>query len=129
MTMCLHPVPARPAVWQHPCDPIGTAGKGRGTGRYAPNPGRGLRSAENNPRAFSGEKTKPTATLWASQPGTLPVLVLEGLLGDSLTRFLSESPVLSRSRWVALRVFTLLKAEALLFFFLMDSIRILKNLK
>lgn len=37
--------------------------------------------------------------------------------------------MLSTSRWVALRVFTLLKADALLFFFLMDSISILKNLK
>lgn len=61
--------------------------------------------------------------------GPSPVLVPEGPRGDPLTRFLSDSPELSRSRWVALRVLTLLKAEALLFFFLRDSIRILKNLK
>lgn len=59
----------------------------------------------------------------------LPVMVPKGPPGDLLTRFLSDSPALSRSRWVALRVFTFLKADALLFFFLMASIRILKNLK
>lgn len=57
-------------------------------------------------------------SLWWSQKGP-----------GGLTGFLPDSLVLSRSHWVALRVSMLMKVEALLFFFLMYSIRILKNLK
>ena len=63
------------------------------------------------------------------QPWDPPCASSQRPLGDPLTRFLPDSPVLSRSRWVALRVFTLLKADALLLFFLMDSTRVLKNLE
>lgn len=64
------------------------------------------------------------------RPGANPTQVLGESVGrEQLTPFPSPFPSPSRSRWVALRVLTFLKAEALLFFFRMDSIRILKNLK
>lgn len=56
-----------------------------------------------------------------------PVLLIRGPY-PLPTCFLPESSASSRSFCVALLVFTLLKADALLFFFLMASISSLKNL-